>query len=88
VRAGVERAGEKEYRNAAEQQDTTEGQRQAAALCVFLASADSAGITGKLISARWDQWRDLPQRVAELRQTDVYTLRRIVPADRGLRWSA
>lgn len=55
-------------------------------LCVFLLSAASDGITGKLISAVWDPWPELPKHVDELNLTDVYTLRRIVPADRGLKW--
>ena len=33
---------------------------------------------------KWDPWRDLGGRAAELRNLDVYTLRRIVPADRDL----
>ncbi|HMC78465.1 MAG TPA: SDR family oxidoreductase, partial [Vicinamibacterales bacterium] len=57
-----------------------------AALTVFLASAASDGITGKLLSAVWDPWATLPARLADLDRTDVYTLRRIVPADRGLSW--
>jgi 3-oxoacyl-[acyl-carrier protein] reductase len=57
-----------------------------AALAVFLASPASDGITGRLLSAVWDPWRDLPGRRDELTRTDVYTLRRIVPADRGLDW--
>jgi 3-oxoacyl-[acyl-carrier protein] reductase len=57
-----------------------------AALCVFLASAASDGITGKLLSAVWDPWADLPAHRADLDATDVYTLRRITTADRGLPW--
>ena len=53
----------------------------AAALCVFLASAESDGITGKLISAQWDPWKD-PAKFRALATGDVYTLRRIVPEDR------
>jgi 3-oxoacyl-[acyl-carrier protein] reductase len=55
-------------------------------LCVFLLSAASDGITGKLISAVWDPWPDLARRSEELAATDIYTLRRIVPADRGRDW--
>ena len=58
----------------------------AARLAVFLASGESDGITGKLISAPWDPWEELPSHADDLRVTDVYTLRRIVPADRGLSW--
>ena len=57
-----------------------------AALAVFLASAASDGITGKLLSAVWDPWADLPAHGADLDRTDVYTLRRIVPSDRGFDW--
>ena len=58
-----------------------------ASLCVYLASAASDGITGKLISAQWDPWRDLEKHRAELATTDIYCLRRIVPEDRGMKWS-
>lgn len=57
-----------------------------AGLAVFLASAASDGITGRLISAQWDDWQHLPARKDALRETDVYTLRRITPKDRGLPW--
>jgi len=58
-----------------------------AALCAFLASPQSNGITGRLISAVWDPWRDFPARRAELASSDIYTLRRIVPEDRHKDWS-
>jgi NAD(P)-dependent dehydrogenase (short-subunit alcohol dehydrogenase family) len=54
---------------------------RAASLCVYLASSKSEGLTGKLISAVWDPWQSL--NVEELRGSDIYTLRRIVPEDRG-----
>jgi 3-oxoacyl-[acyl-carrier protein] reductase len=58
----------------------------AAELIVYLASAESAGISGKLISAVWDPWRSLHEHVADLQNSDIYTLRRIVPEDRGKGW--
>jgi 3-oxoacyl-[acyl-carrier protein] reductase len=57
-----------------------------AALCAFLLSGASDGISGKLLSAVWDPWLDLPARRAELSASDIYTLRRIVPKDRGRDW--
>ncbi|HEX4553023.1 MAG TPA: SDR family oxidoreductase [Xanthobacteraceae bacterium] len=57
-----------------------------AELAVFLASTASNGITGKLISALWDDWSGWPDHVDELRGSDVYTLRRIVGKDRGFDW--
>lgn len=58
----------------------------AAELAAFLASSESDGITGKLISAPWDPWQDFPAHLDDLSATDVYTLRRIIPRDRGLDW--
>jgi NAD(P)-dependent dehydrogenase (short-subunit alcohol dehydrogenase family) len=57
-------------------------------LAVFLGSSQSNGITGKLISAVWDPWADLPGHLGELTGTDIYTLRRIVPKDRGMSWGS
>ena len=57
-----------------------------AALCVFLASARSDGITGKLISAQWDRYEDWPEHRDELNSTDLYTLRRITGRDRNTSW--
>lgn len=57
-----------------------------AALAVLLGSRVSDGLTGRLISAAWDPWEGLPERRMELAPTDIYTLRRITPADRGKTW--
>ena len=57
-----------------------------ASLAVFLGSAASDGITGKLISAAWDPWEKFADHIDDLQKTDVYTLRRIVPKDRGMHW--
>jgi len=57
-----------------------------ASLAVYLASAASDGITGKLISAQWDPWNDLQKHRDELAKSDIYCLRRIVPEDRGQKW--
>jgi NAD(P)-dependent dehydrogenase (short-subunit alcohol dehydrogenase family) len=57
-----------------------------AALAVFLGSAASDGITGRLLSAVWDPWESLPGHREELSSSDIYTLRRIVPRDRGKDW--
>jgi 3-oxoacyl-[acyl-carrier protein] reductase len=56
-----------------------------ARLAVYLASAQSDGITGKLISAQWDPWEKLHEFKADL-GGDIYALRRIVPKDRGKTW--
>jgi len=57
-----------------------------AGLALWLASAESDGITGRLISAQWDPWRKLGEHREELAKSDIYCLRRIVPEDRGKKW--
>jgi NAD(P)-dependent dehydrogenase (short-subunit alcohol dehydrogenase family) len=87
VAAGPERIG-RAFHDRVVQQKREGGVplSRGADLAVFLGSAASDGITGKLLSAVWDPWESLPEHVSELRSTDVYTLRRIVPADRALGW--
>ena len=50
---------------------------RAAELAVFLASSRGEGITGRLISAVWDDWKSLPERASELGHSALFTLRRI-----------
>ena len=86
LQAGPERVGEAHYQRALQQQQGGGVPlARGADLAVFLGSAASDGITGKLLSAVWDPWAQLPAHRAEL-DSDVYTLRRIVPADRGMDW--
>jgi 3-oxoacyl-[acyl-carrier protein] reductase len=55
-----------------------------AELCVYLASDESDGITGKLISAVWDDYKNLHNHL-DILESDIYTLRRIVPEDREIK---
>lgn len=57
-----------------------------ASLCGYLASADSDGLTGRLIAAPWDPWPFSEEHRREIGESDIYTLRRIVPKDRGRNW--
>ena len=57
-----------------------------AKLAVFLASEKSNGISGKLISAVWDNWEIWPEHITELNSSDIYTLRRIIGKDRQKKW--
>jgi NAD(P)-dependent dehydrogenase (short-subunit alcohol dehydrogenase family) len=86
LEAGAERVGEAFYKRALEQQRSGGTPLQKGAdLAVWLGSSASDGITGKLLSAVWDPWAELPGHREEL-ESDIYTLRRIVPADRGHGW--
>lgn len=86
LEAGPEAVGEDFYRRSLEQQQSGGTPLELGAeLAVWLGSTDSDGVTGRLLSAKWDPWRDLPEHRADL-ESDIYTLRRIVPADRGMGW--
>jgi len=84
--AGADIVGKAFYEKSLKQRDSGGVPlERAARLCVYLASEMSDGITGKLISAQWDPWEKLHEFREQLAKSDVYTLRRIVPEDRGLR---
>ncbi len=85
--AGPEKLGEAHYANLLKQQQSGgDSPEDAADLAVFLASAAGDGITAKLISAKWDNWRDFPAHSDELDKSDVYTLRRIAGRERDMNW--
>lgn len=87
IDAGPERAGGAYHaKNKQWQEEGAADPKLAAALCVHLAGPGGDGITGKLLSAQWDSWKDLSEHRTEL-QGDIFTLRRIVPADRGQKWT-
>lgn len=87
LKAGPERAGPQAYEEARRVRERgSDSRERAAALAVFLASSAGDGISGRLISAVWDPWSSLSERRAELAASDIYTLRRIVPEDRGVTW--
>lgn len=87
LEAGPERVGEDLFRRSVkkftEQEDSS---FQACELIKFLASSESDGISGKLISAEWDDWREWPNHLQDLQNSDLYTLRRIVGHDRDQTW--
>lgn len=87
VEAGPEKVGKVFYDQSRKQQEQGGTPLEVgASLCSFLASSVSDGITGRLISAVWDPWEKFPEWLQELQDSDVYTLRRIVPKDRGKNW--
>ena len=48
-------------------------------LAIFLSSDDSGTLTGKLISAQHDPWRDWAGKDYQLNSTPLYTMRRLDP---------
>ncbi|TAL75475.1 MAG: SDR family oxidoreductase [Burkholderiaceae bacterium] len=87
LQAGPDKVGKKFYERSVKQKESGGAPLdRGAELAVFLASAASDGITGKLISAVWDNWMEWPEHLADLSATDAYTLRRITGRDRGFDW--
>jgi NAD(P)-dependent dehydrogenase (short-subunit alcohol dehydrogenase family) len=62
------------------------GPDRAARACVFFLSDAARGITGKFVSAVHDDYERWPEHREELRATDLFTLRRILPRERGMEW--
>jgi NAD(P)-dependent dehydrogenase (short-subunit alcohol dehydrogenase family) len=87
LQAGPERVGHDFYNRALQQKETGGAPlHMGADLALFLASSSSDGITAKLISAIWDDWKAWPNYIDELSASDVYTLRRVTGRDRGFTW--
>ena len=89
IEAGPEKAGEREFTGARQQRQKrreTEALTRVSDLVSYLLSPASDGISGKLISAVWDPWRSFDGHKTAMMGSDIFTLRRIVPSDRGLDW--
>jgi 3-oxoacyl-[acyl-carrier protein] reductase len=85
---GENLAGQKEFESAGKlQRDNSAKLEKVLGLVEFLLSEKSDGISGRLISAPWDPWQKLAKFRDELMKSDIYTLRRIVPEDRGKKWN-
>jgi NAD(P)-dependent dehydrogenase (short-subunit alcohol dehydrogenase family) len=52
----------------------------------FLVSDAARGINGKMVSAVHDDYVRWPERLDDLQTTDIFTLRRILPKERGMDW--
>lgn len=77
LQAGPKKAGQEYDELVNRGEDEFDSPRLAARLAVFLASDESAGISGKIISARWDKW-DNPEVLQRLiKDKDFFVLRRI-----------
>ena len=76
--AGQENVGAARYQSFLKQRaDGGASPDLAASLCIFLSSPACNGLTGKYISAVWDDWRNwTPEQIAEIASSDRLTLRR------------
>lgn len=84
---GPKVAGAAEYA-AAQKQKASGGASldKAMGLVEWLLSPASDGISGRLLAAPWDPWSTLDQHANALIKSDIYTLRRILPEERGLKF--
>jgi 3-oxoacyl-[acyl-carrier protein] reductase len=80
-------AGKAEFDAAVKQKAAGGGALERALdLVEWLLSPRSDGISGRLLSAPWDPWPTLGDHAANLAESDVYTLRRILPEDRKMKF--
>jgi 3-oxoacyl-[acyl-carrier protein] reductase len=87
ISSGIDKAGKREF-EVAEKISAHGGDsmNKVIDLAIFLASDVSDGISGKLISAVWDNWQEWARHIDRIAESDVYTLRRISGRDRGMEW--
>jgi len=87
IALGPDIAGQSEFDSAVKQRAGGGASiEHALDLVEWLLSEKSDGVTGKLLSAPWDPWQGLGDHVGTLARSDVYTLRRIIPEDRGFKF--
>jgi NAD(P)-dependent dehydrogenase (short-subunit alcohol dehydrogenase family) len=85
IALGPDIAGTAEFDSAVKQKaGSGSSMERALDLVEWLLSQKSDGISGRLLSAPWDAWPTLGLHTDALAKSDVFTLRRIVPNDRGL----
>lgn len=78
IAAGETRLGAKEHAEHLRIRETNAGATENAAhLCTWLVSDESSGLTGRIISARFDPWPFDRPTIAAIMASDRYTLRRI-----------
>ena len=87
ISAGPQSLGEKFYQKALNQKKTGGApMHKTVELCIELVSRNSSMVTGKLISSIWDDWSNFNNFAEELKNSDVYTIRRITAKDRNYEW--
>ncbi len=78
LEAGVERVGEDFY-SASKRQEREGGvsPEHVRDLILFLASGKAQNLTGKLISAIHDNWKNIPEHLDSLNKTETWNIRRV-----------
>jgi short-subunit dehydrogenase len=85
IKAGSEKVGTDYYKKISKNINKNNDFNKPINLIEFLISDKSNGITGKLISAVWDNWQIFTKNKKKLKETDVFTLRRIIGKNRNFK---
>jgi 3-oxoacyl-[acyl-carrier protein] reductase len=87
IALGPKIVGEAEYQSALKQKASGGGSMEKVlGIIDWLLSSASDRVSGRLLAAQWDPWATLDTRAAALAKSDIYTLRRILPEERGQKW--
>lgn len=88
VDAGSNLVSEQELENARRiLSDNEHSYSNVCELCAFLMEQVGAEISGRLISAAWDKWYEFDANLNLIKNSDLFTLRRITPDDHtALAW--
>jgi NAD(P)-dependent dehydrogenase (short-subunit alcohol dehydrogenase family) len=89
IASGAKGVGQRQFEAFANVKATNGGASipNAAECAVFLASSASDGISGRLVHAVRDPWKDkLAAHKDEIAKSDAMTLRRVEAKDRGIAW--
>ena len=87
LRDGKSKVGEHHYKKAIRQKKIGgTPMSKAVDLIIFLSSDISSGLKGKIINAIWDDWINLINQIKKIQSSDIFTLKRIHPSDRGFKW--
>ncbi len=80
LEVGPKAAGAKFYEKAKKQKEEGGDSPQLAAdLVLFLSSEKSYNLSGKIISAKWEDWREWDkEKISKIMSSDLYTLRRTI----------
>ena len=83
LHSGIDKAGKNEVASAERVLGRSDDAfLQAVKLCEFLLHDRSRHVTGKLLSAVWDNWDELDKIPLEVLTSDIFTLRRVLDRDR------
>ncbi len=75
-----------QYEKALRQKEMNATPEKAVAVVRWLCSEEARTITGRIISAQWDAFEEFPAHVHDIAKSDIFTVRRILPKDRGFDW--